>query len=179
MHRRQFLHDAALALSGLACLPETLFPAEAIDVAQQKPKRVGLIGTGWYGKSDLFRLIQIAPVEVVSLCDPDKRLVAEAAAMVSQRQRSKKVPRTYGDHRPMLKEKDLDVVLIGSPDHWHALHMLAAVESGADVYVQKPISVDVLEGEAMVAIGAGNLLGRLPLADHLGRLGHQVLVRVA
>src|SRR6202161_2518461 len=51
----------------------------------------------------------------------------------------------------MLKEKDLDIVLIATPDHWHALPMIAAVEAGADVYVQKPISVDVIEGQAMVA----------------------------
>ena len=51
----------------------------------------------------------------------------------------------------MLKEKDLDIVLVGTPDHWHALQMISAVEAGADVYVQKPISVDVAEGEAMVA----------------------------
>ena len=51
----------------------------------------------------------------------------------------------------MLEEKDLDIVLIGTPDHWHALPMIAAVEAGADVYVQKPISVDVVEGQAMLA----------------------------
>src|SRR5207244_6009831 len=72
-------------------------------------------------------------------------------AIVATRQASKKKPRTYGDYREMLKEKDLDIVLIGTPDHWHALAMIAAVESGADVYVQKPISVDVVEGQAMVA----------------------------
>jgi predicted dehydrogenase len=71
--------------------------------------------------------------------------------IASQRQSSKKQPRTYRDYRQMLAEKDLDIVLVGSPDYWHALHMIAAVESGADVYCQKPISVDVLEGEAMVA----------------------------
>jgi predicted dehydrogenase len=119
--------------------------------ATQKARRVGLIGAGWYGKSDLWRLIQVAPVEVVSICDPDKQMLAEAVQIASQRQKSGKAPRTYGDYRKMLAEKDLDLVLIGSPDHWHALHMIAAVESGADVYVQKPISVDVLEGEAMVA----------------------------
>jgi predicted dehydrogenase len=112
---------------------------------------VGLIGAGWYGKNDLFRLMQVAPVEVVSLCDVDKHMLAGAAEMVSQRQISKKSPRTYGDYRQMLKENELDIVLVGSPDHWHALHMIAAVESGADVYCQKPISRDVLEGEAMVA----------------------------
>jgi predicted dehydrogenase len=145
INRRRFLQttSASLVLSVLG--------VEGVELISQKPKRVGLIGTGWYGKSDLFRLIQVAPVEVVSLCDVDKQLLAEAAQIVSQRQKSKKVPRTYGDYRAMLKEKDLDIVLIGTPDHWHALQMNAAVEAGADVYVQKPISVDVLEGEAMLA----------------------------
>jgi predicted dehydrogenase len=110
-----------------------------------------MIGCGWYGKCDLFRMIQVAPVEVVSLCDVDKKMLSEAADMVSQRQASKKKPRTYSDYRSMLKEKDLDVVLIATPDHWHALPMIAAVQAGADVWVQKPISVDVVEGQAMVA----------------------------
>ena len=145
INRRRFLKaaSASLALSALG--------ADALDVINQKPKRVGLIGTGWYGKSDLFRLIQVAPVEVVSLCDVDKHLLAAAATLVCQRQKSKRTPRTYSDYGQMLKEKDLDIVLIGTPDHWHALQMIAAVESGADVYVQKPISVDVAEGEAMLA----------------------------
>lgn len=159
MHRRQFLQHAAATLGSLACASEILQAAETLEIAAQKPKRVGLIGTGWYGKSDLFRLIQVAPVEVVSLCDPDQRLVAEAAELVSQRQKSKKTPRTYGDYRQMLKEKDLDIVLVGSPDHWHALQAIEAMEAGADVYVQKPISVDVLEGEAMLA--AARRLGRV------------------
>lgn len=123
----------------------------AVPYADQKARRVGLIGSGWYGKADLLRLIQVAPVEVVSLCDVDRRMVAEAAEIVATRQASKKKPRTYHDYRDMLKEKDLDIVLIATPDHWHALPMIAAVESGVDVYVQKPISVDVIEGEAMVA----------------------------
>jgi predicted dehydrogenase len=78
-------------------------------------------------------------------------MLAEAAEMVATRQASKKKPRTYHDYREMLKEKDLDIVLIGTPDHWHALPMIAACEAGADIYVQKPISVDVAEGKAMVA----------------------------
>lgn len=145
INRRRFLQStsAALAMSALG--------ARGVDLIHQTPKRVGLIGTGWYGKSDLFRLIQVAPVEVVSLCDVDRNLVSEAATMVSQRQTSHDVPRTYTDYRVMLKESDLDIVLIGTPDHWHALQMIAAVEAGADVYVQKPISVDVAEGEAMLA----------------------------
>src|SRR5512139_749941 len=138
MNRRKFIQ---LNAAGLALSPFANFAAEFAD----QKKRVGLIGTGWYGKCDLLRLIQVAPVEVVSLCDVDKRMLAEAADLVATRQVSKKRPRTYGDYREMLKEKDLDVVLIGMPDHWHALGMIAAAEAGADIYVQKPIGVDVIE----------------------------------
>ncbi len=146
MDRRQFITGAAVsaaAASHTAALAASSF--------QDKPLRVGLIGCGWYGKCDLFRLIQVSPVEVVSLCDVDKRMLSEAADLVSQRQASHKRPRTYSDYRAMLKEKDLDLVLIGTPDHWHALTMIAAVEAGADIYCQKPISVDVSEGKAMLA----------------------------
>ena len=147
IHRRSFLQTSSL---GFAALALTKFPGIAAELADQK-KRVGLIGSGWYGKVDLLRLIQVAPVEVVSLCDVDKNMLAQAAGLVAARQASKKKPRTYGDYREMLKEKDLDIVLIGTPDHWHALPMIAAVQAGADVWVQKPISVDVVEGQAMVA----------------------------
>src|SRR4051812_43799486 len=145
MNRREFLQ------AGAAGIALTSIGGYAAEFADDKPKRVGLIGTGWYGKCDLLRLIQVAPVEVVSLCDVDKTMLAAAAEIVSGRQQSKKKPRTYSDYREMLKEKDLDIVLIATPDHWHALTMIEAVKAGADVYCQKPISVDVVEGQAMLA----------------------------
>ena len=142
MTRRKFLQTGA-ALSAATFVPTTF--------AQEKALRVGLIGTGWYGKADLLRLIQVAPVDVVSLCDVDRRMLADAAALVAQRQKSGKQPRTYGDYRKMLAEKDLDVVLIGTPDHWHALPMIEACKAGADIYVQKPTGVDIVESQAMLA----------------------------
>jgi predicted dehydrogenase len=96
-------------------------------------------------------MIQVAPVEVVSLCDVDKRMLAQAAERVAARQASKKTPRTYSDYRQMLRQKDLDIVLIATPDHWHALPMIEACQAGLDVWVQKPVSVDVIEGQAMLA----------------------------
>lgn len=146
INRRHFLKGAtaSLALSSLG--------AYGLDLVNpQKPWRVALIGTGWYGKSDLFRLIQVAPVEVIALCDVDKNMVNAAGKLVSQRQKSGKTPKLYGDYRKMLSENQFDIVLIGTPDHWHALNMIEAVKAGAHVYVQKPISVDVAEGDAMVA----------------------------
>jgi predicted dehydrogenase len=144
MHRRDFLKKSAAALAASPFVP---IPWQGTA----RPKRVGLIGAGWYGKTDLLRLVQVAPVEVVSLCDVDRRMLADAAALVATRQQSKKTPRTYSDYREMLKERDLDIVLVVPPDHWHALQMIEAVKSGADVWVQKPISVDVVEGQAMLA----------------------------
>ncbi len=144
MHRREFLTKSAAALA------VSRMPAFAFQGGGAR-RRVGLIGCGWYGKTDLFRLIQVAPVEVVSLCDVDKNMLADAAAQVATRQQSKKTPRTYGDYREMLKAGDLDLVLIVTPDHWHALPMIDAVRAGLDVWVQKPISVDVVEGQAMLA----------------------------
>lgn len=146
LHRRKFLQGASAALA-LAALPGSgkgfLRPA--------RTWRVALIGTGWYGKSDLFRLMQVATVEVVALCDVDRHQLEEAARMVGQRQKVGKAPRLYNDYRNMLAENSLDIVLIGTPDHWHALTAIDAIKAGAHVYVQKPISVDVIEGEAMVA----------------------------
>ncbi|MEO6239535.1 MAG: Gfo/Idh/MocA family oxidoreductase, partial [Vicinamibacterales bacterium] len=144
MNRRHFIRlgAGALALSSV--------PAYATQLADSR-KRVGLIGTGWYGKSDLLRMIQVAPIDVVSLCDVDRRMLAAAADLVATRQLSKKTPRTYTDYRAMLNARDLDIVLIDTPDHWHALPLIDAVKSGLDVWVQKPISVDVVEGQAMLA----------------------------
>jgi predicted homoserine dehydrogenase-like protein len=84
MNRREFLYTSAagLALSAIAAY------------ADDRPRRVGLIGPGWYGKADLFRLIQVAPVEVVSLCDVDKQMLSRAADLTATRQASGKKPRT-------------------------------------------------------------------------------------
>src|SRR5215213_4312607 len=121
MNRRDFLTTSAassLALSGLyAAEPAT------------KPLRVGLIGAGWYGKCSLFRLLQVAPVEVVALCDPCGKMLAEAVQMVGDRTGGKAKPKTFSDYREMLKAEPFDIVQVETPDHWHALPMIAACEA--------------------------------------------------
>jgi predicted dehydrogenase len=144
MNRRDILKAGAASLA-------TSMIGGYVAHAAEKTYRVGLIGSGWYGKSDLFRLIQVAPVEVLAICDVDKNMREGAAKITAERQKSGKTPQLYGDYRQMLKDHQLDIVIIGTPDHWHARTCVDAIEAGADVYVQKPISVDVLEGEAMVA----------------------------
>ena len=95
MYRRDFLKQGAAALA-VSSLPPY------VEQLADTRKRVGLIGTGWYGKTDLLRMVQVAPVDVVSLCDVDKRMLADAADLVATRQVSKKKPRTFSDYREML-----------------------------------------------------------------------------
>ena len=116
MKRREFLTAGIGGAASLAALHAGAFAA-----ANQERLRVGLIGTGWYGKTDLFHLMQMAPVDVVGLCDVDSHMVAEAAELVAQRQPSKKTPPTYGDYRKLLADQRPEIVLIGTPDHWHCL----------------------------------------------------------
>ena len=146
MYRRDFLKTSITGAAAFAAIQTRAFAAEG-----DKPHRVALIGCGWYGKTDLFHLMQVAPVEVVGLCDVDSHMLKAAAEMVSQRQPSKKEPPTYGDYRKLLAAEKPEIVLVGTPDHWHCLPMIEACKAGADVYCQKPISYDVVEGQAMLA----------------------------
>jgi predicted dehydrogenase len=145
MDRRSFLKAGAGAASF------ALLNSRAFAATNEKPIRISLIGTGWYGKTDLLHLNQVAPIEVVGLCDVDANMVSAAADLVATRQPSRKRPTTFGDYRKMLAGEKPEVVLIATPDHWHCLPMVEACKAGADVYVQKPISHDVVEGQAMVA----------------------------
>ena len=147
LSRRKFLRTTATAV-----LLSAVAPASFAILGQVKPRRVGVIGTGWYGKNDVFRLIQVEPVEVVAICDVDSNILTEAAELISQRQLSGNMPQTYGDYRKLLADHKLDIVIVGTPDHWHALQTIDAIKAGAHVYCQKPISKDVMEGEAMLSV---------------------------
>ncbi|MGB3798326.1 MAG: Gfo/Idh/MocA family oxidoreductase [Lewinella sp.] len=139
MKRRDFLHTAP----ALFTLPSF------VPLRSAAPLRIALIGCGWYGKSDLMRLIQVAEVEVVGLCDVDRHMLDGAAELVRERLPGAN-PERYVDYQEMLDEERPEIVLIGTPDHWHALQAIAAIRSGAHVYLQKPVGVDVRECEAVL-----------------------------
>ena len=140
MDRRQFFTAAAASLAA----------GSSFGFDTGKTRRVGLIGSGWYGKCDLFRLIQVAPVEVVSLCDVDKQMLGEAADMIARG--------SFEEEAAHLRRLPRDAQGEGSRHRAdrHAGSLARAaddrrVEAGVDVYCQKPISVDVVEGQAMLA----------------------------
>jgi predicted dehydrogenase len=105
--------------------------------------RVALIGCGRQGSSDLGNAMKHPDVDVAAVCDVYEPNLAKVAATAANAQR-------YADFRRVLERKDIDAVIIGSPDHWHALQTVMACEAGKDVYVEKPISVAIAEGRKMV-----------------------------
>jgi len=144
MNRRSFISSVAIAGAAVATHPSRLLGAEE----KSRPK-LGVIGCGWYGGVNLGVFARCTHVEVVALCDVNTQHLQKTLQLVAQHQQS--VPRTYADYREMLAAGPLDIVIVATPDHWHALPAIAAMKAGADVYLEKPIGVDVLEGEAMVA----------------------------
>ena len=145
MKRRTFLQTAPT----LFTLPH-LGPVPSSHLRPRPGgRRVALIGCGWYGKSDLFRLLQVAEVTVVGLCDVDRHMLQEASALLQKRHPGQQ-PELYADYRELLAEQTPEIVLIATPDHWHALQAIAAIEAGAHVYLQKPVGVDVRECEAVL-----------------------------
>jgi predicted dehydrogenase len=111
--------------------------------------RMGVIGCGWYGGVNLESFARSVGVEFVSLCDVNENFLQKTLKTIAKYQTA--VPRSFADYREMLASTEHDIVIVATPDHWHALPAIAAMKAGADVYLEKPISVDVIEGEALVA----------------------------
>jgi predicted dehydrogenase len=112
---------------------------------------VGIIGCGSLGTNHHLKscLIPNKRIEVGALCDVDRNHLNNAARICKERT-GKRVP-LYKDFRKLVAQKDLDAVLIATPDHWHALNAIAAMENGLDVYCEKPLSLTIEDGKAMVA----------------------------
>lgn len=143
MNRRTFLKTGSAAGLG--------FSAISVVGASKVPPTytTALIGSGWWGMNILRYAIASGQSDVVALCDVDRRYLEPAADEVEGLTGSR--PKTYGDYRELLSTEKPDIAIVATPDHWHPLIMIAAVESGAHVYVEKPIGHTINEGRAMVS----------------------------
>ncbi len=144
--RRAFLKD--LGVAALAThLPLTHLNA-GMTADSNKEIGVGLIGVRGMGWVNLSSLMKNPNARCVALCDVDATLLENRAKEAEMW--GGKRPRTYGDHREFLKNKALDAVIIGTPDHWHCIQMTDACAAGKDVYVEKPIANSIEEANLMV-----------------------------
>ncbi|MGI6337820.1 MAG: Gfo/Idh/MocA family protein [Bacteroidales bacterium] len=144
--RRIFIKNTAFAAAGLGIAP-TLSGMR--QVAASDKINIGVIGCNGMGFSNLTAFLENPETECIALCDIDENVLNKRAADV-EKIRGKKPANLYKDWRKLIDNKDIDLVIIGTPDHWHCLMMVAACQAGKDVYCEKPLGNSIEECNLMV-----------------------------
>ncbi|WP_430426956.1 Gfo/Idh/MocA family protein [Maribacter litoralis] len=150
-NRRNFIRKgtAGLVMTGASFM----FPMELLSMMRKRvgPNdtiNVGLIGCKGMGFSDLSSFLKMSEINVIALCDVDENVLRERTEDLKKA--GIKKPKWYGVYRKLLENKDIDVVIIGTPDHWHCLQLTDALQAGKDVYCEKPIANSVQEANIML-----------------------------
>jgi predicted dehydrogenase len=149
--RRKFIRTSGSLLLGTAVLPaigSELLPAYPFRTGAADRLNVGVIGVNGMGWSDLQAILKIDGVKCIALCDVDDNVLKRRAAELEKMSMPVK---TYSDYRKLLENKDVDIVIIGTPDHWHCLIMVEACAAGKHVYVEKPCGNSITECRIMEA----------------------------
>lgn len=157
--RRRFLEDSVLAAAAAAAasIPAPVLTAAQLSVSANDKITVAIIGCGIRGKQHADELAKFPDCEITYVCDPDSDRAAEVAAGLVARKRPQ--PRAVQDLRVVLEDKSVAAVFIATPNHWHALAAIWAMQAGKDVYVEKPVSHNISEGRRIVQ--AARKLGRI------------------
>lgn len=158
--RRNFLKNAGVTVAAAAAATSVASPrARADDAAAQAVSAnerftIGVIGPGGQGMNVMSSMLALGDVRVAWVCDTDRRRLDDAARAVEEA--SEKAPKTDTDLRRVLDDKDVDAVVIATPDHWHAPATILACEAGKHVYVEKPASHNLREGRLMIEAARRN-----------------------
>ena len=154
--RRRFFEDSLMAAAAVA-LPKNLLGADPAPVSANEKITAAIIGCGIRGKAHARELARLADCDVAYVCDPDLDRADEVGALLVELKRP--MPKKVQDLRKVLEDKSVDVVFIATPNHWHALAAIWAMQAGKDVYVEKPVSQNVEEGRRIVQVA--RKLGRI------------------
>jgi predicted dehydrogenase len=147
MKRRQFIQAAAVGTA--------LSQAPFVRAAKKaKRYRTALIGSGWWGMNILREAMKAGNTKVVALCDVDRDKLEIAAEEVEDLRGDQ--PKTYTDFRELLEQEEIEIAIVATPDHWHALNTIAAIEAGAHIFVEKPTGHTIGESRAMLAAARAN-----------------------
>jgi predicted dehydrogenase len=152
-NRRRFLKQSLLTSASFTLLPAwaqkgaTLAPAPSQVPGANGDIRCAVVGFNGRGKDHIKGFREVAGVRLVALCDVDSEVLAREAKNC---QKEGEQLATYTDIRKLLENKDIDVVSFATPNHWHALGAIWAVQAGKDVYLEKPVSHNVWEGRQIV-----------------------------
>src|SRR5262245_11937342 len=146
LSRRQFLGASAVAAGGVAV---SALADEKKNVAASDKVRVALVGCGGMGRANLRDFVRLPDFEVTAVCDPDDKHAQDALGDLKKFGRNTQIA-VEKDFRKVVESKDVDAVIVGTPDHWHAYVLIAACANNKDVYCEKPLSHNIAEGRAMV-----------------------------
>jgi len=156
---RQVSRRGFLAATGAAVAAPYYVPASALGlggaVAPSERVTIGTIGCGGMGRGNTRHLAGQKDARVIAVCDVDKNHVQAAANDTNKRYKNKDC-RTYSDYRELLEQKDIDAIVIATPDHWHGICSVAAAKAKKDIYCQKPVVHTFAEGQAVVKAVAEN-----------------------
>ena len=146
MKRRKFLQNTGMFATGSLLVPASLQAAKKI--AANEKINIGAIGINGMGWSDVRAILKNPEAQLVAICDVDKSVLDKRMAELAKENIK---PTTYGDYRKLLDDKNVDAVVIGTPDHWHCKIMVDAVAAGKDVYCEKPAGNSIAECAVMIA----------------------------
>jgi len=146
--RRNFLRQSSVFAAGLPLAGGLVLSPLPRAAAASEKVRVALIGSGGMGRGDLATFFLNPEVDCPVVCDVDDKQLAEAVKLVKEKRDA--TPETVKDFRRVLERKDVDAVVVATPDHWHALPTVMACQAGKDVYVEKPLALTIAEGRAMI-----------------------------
>ena len=149
MNRSEFLKTSIIA-AGATLITDPLLARPFIVRKPLAKYRTALIGSGWWGTNILRCAMQAGESKLVAMCDVDTRQLAKTSEEMGKLSSDK--PKLYKDFREMLATEKPEIVIVATPDHWHPLIAIAAMQSGAHVYVEKPIGHTINEGKAMVPV---------------------------
>lgn len=153
-HRRKFLQQTAALVTGatvLSSFDNRTFSIFRNRISPADQLNVGAIGINGMGWANVTAALKVPGVNLVAICDVDKNVLDKRKADLAKMNVDASKVSVYTDYRKLLEQKDIDVVIIGTPDHWHALQMIHACEAGKDVYVEKPVGNSIIECRTMVA----------------------------
>ena len=151
--RREFVRNTVITSAAIGLAPS--LSGALAGCAPSDRINVGLIGCNGMGFADLSTFLEHPEVECAGLCDIDESVLNRRAADV-EKKRGKKPANLYGDWRRLIDNKDINLVIVGTPDHWHCLQMVAACEAGKDVYCEKPLGRTIEECNLMVKAAKKN-----------------------
>jgi predicted dehydrogenase len=159
LHRRRFLEDSLLATAAAAAAGITPIRAEEDPKTKSPNERItaAIIGCGIRGNQHAGELGRLSECEIAFVCDADRDRAEKLAADLGNKRQHK--PSAVQDLRTVFDDKSIDVVFIATPNHWHALAAIWAMQAGKDVYVEKPVSHNIAEGRRMVDLA--HKLGRI------------------